>query len=92
VQGLRTDSTNIGAHTYEAGLSVPLTSQLTALAEWAYTRRSAPKNTVTARNTGSAGLDYFLSKRTDLYLVTVYDRLSGSATAMTYATGIRHLF
>ncbi len=29
LQGLRTDSTDIGAHTYEAGLSVPLTSQLT---------------------------------------------------------------
>ena len=42
--------------------------------------------------TGSAGLDYFLSKRTDLYLLTVYDRLSGYGTAMTYAAGIRHLF
>ena len=55
-------------------------------------RRSAPKNAVTGRNTGSAGLDYFLSKRTDLYLVSVYDKLSGSGTAMTYAAGIRHLF
>jgi len=92
LQGLRTDSTDVGAHTYEAGLSVPLTSQLTALAEWAYTRRSAPKHAVSGRNTGSAGLDYFLSRRTDLYLLTVYDRLSGYGTAMTYATGIRHLF
>ncbi|MFB9124936.1 porin [Paraburkholderia dipogonis] len=92
LQGLRTDSTDVGAHTVEAGLSVPLTSQLTALAEWAYTRRSAPKNIVTGRNTSSAGLDYFLSKRTDLYLLTVYDRLSGYGTAMTYAAGIRHRF
>ncbi|PRX28474.1 putative porin [Paraburkholderia sp. BL18I3N2] len=92
LQGLRTDSTDVGAHTFETGLSVPLTSQLTALAEWAYTRRSAPKNIVTGRNTGSAGLDYFLSKRTDLYLLTVYDRLSGYGTAMTYAAGIRHRF
>ncbi|OAJ62838.1 porin [Paraburkholderia ginsengiterrae] len=92
LQGLRTDSTGIGAHTYEAGLAVPLTPVLTALAEWAYTRRSAPHNAATGRNTGSAGLDYVLSKRTDLYLLTVCDRLSGHGTAMTYAGGIRHLF
>nr|WKF59179.1 Outer membrane porin protein [Paraburkholderia busanensis] len=92
LQGLRTASAGLGAHTFEAGLFVPLTAQLSALAEWAYTRRSGPKNAVSGRNTGSAGLDYFLSKRTDLYLLTVYDRLSGNGTAMTYATGIRHLF
>ncbi|WP_144142829.1 porin [Paraburkholderia sp. BCC1884] len=92
LQGLRTDSSGVGAHTVETGFSVPLSSQLTALAEWAYTRRSAPKNVVSGRNTGSAGLDYFLSKRTDLYLLSVYDRLSGYGTAMTYAAGIRHLF
>jgi predicted porin len=92
LQGLRTDATGIGAHTYETGVSVPLNSRLTALAEWAYTRRTAPKNTASARNTGSAGLDYFLSRRTDLYLLTVYDRLSGYGTAMTFAGGIRHLF
>jgi predicted porin len=92
LQGLRTDASDIGAHTLEAGFSAPLTSQLIALAEWAYTRRSAPKHVLTGRNTGSIGLDYFFSKRTDVYLVTVYDRLSGYGTAMTYAAGIRHLF
>ncbi|CAG4921338.1 porin [Paraburkholderia saeva] len=92
LQGTRTDATDISTKTYEAGLALPLTSRFSILAEWAYTHRSATRGVTSSRNTGTAGLDYFLSKRTDVYLLGVYDRLAGHATAMTYATGIRHSF
>ncbi|MCT7317321.1 porin [Ralstonia sp. CHL-2022] len=92
VQGTRTNATDIGSHTYEVGASVPLTAQLSLLGEWANTRRTAPRGVATTRNTAAAGLDYAFSKRTDVYAVSVYDRQSGGATAMTYALGIRHLF
>lgn len=71
---------------------MPLTAQLSLLGEWANTRRTAPHGVATTRNTAAAGLDYAFSKRTDVYAVSVYDRQSGGATAMTYALGIRHLF
>jgi len=92
IQGTRTNTTNIGSHTYELGASVPLTPQLSLLGEWANTRRTAPRGVSSTRNTVATGLDYAFSKRTDVYAVAVYDRQSGAATAMTVAVGIRHLF
>ncbi|CAJ0863428.1 Outer membrane porin protein [Ralstonia sp. LMG 32965] len=92
VQGTRTNAMDSGSHTYEVGASVPLTAQLSLLGEWANTRRVGPRGAATTRDTAAAGLDYAFSKRTDVYAVTLYDRQSGAATAMTYAIGIRHLF
>ncbi|VWB25622.1 porin [Burkholderia lata] len=91
IQGTRTTATDTGSHTFEAGVSVPVTSRLSALGEWAYTRRTALRTAV-SRNTGVAGLDYTLSRRTDVYALAGYDRLGGSGVAATWALGIRHLF
>ncbi|GAB2864894.1 porin [Pseudoduganella ginsengisoli] len=44
------------------------------------------------RDTISAGYDYNLSVRTDIYAMGVYDKISTSASGTTYATGIRHKF
>jgi predicted porin len=44
------------------------------------------------RDTGAAGYDVFLSRRTDLYLVLQHDRLSTANPARTYALGMRHKF
>jgi predicted porin len=44
------------------------------------------------RDTVSAGYDYNLSVRTDVYAMGVYDKLSTSASGTTLATGIRHKF
>ncbi|MBN3799792.1 porin, partial [Burkholderia sp. Ac-20392] len=91
IQGTRTTATDTGSHTFEAGVSVPVTSRLSALGEWAYTRRTALRTAV-SRDTGVAGLDYTLSRRTDVYALAGYDRLGASGVAATWALGIRHLF
>lgn len=85
-------TTEVGSHTYELGVSVPVTSVAAVLAEWAFTKQSAPRSQHTTRSTASIGYDYNLSKRTDVYAVYSYDRLSAHPSGSTYGVGIRHLF
>jgi predicted porin len=40
----------------------------------------------------TAGYDYFLSKRTDVYAVVMLDKLTGVSNGTTYALGVRHNF
>jgi predicted porin len=82
----------VGSHTYELGVSVPVTATGAILAEWARTSTSAPRNVNKFRNTGSIAYDYKLSKRTDVYVDYLYDKLSGYGSASTEALGIRHTF
>lgn len=84
-----TEGTRIETHTASAGLRVPV-GPGAVMAEWARTRRDAAALTV--RNTGSVGYDYFLSKRTDVYVAYVHDRVTGFSAAGTTAVGIRHTF
>lgn len=44
------------------------------------------------RSTFSAGYDYFLSKRTDLYLVAMRDEVTNMKTGVSVVAGIRHRF
>lgn len=44
------------------------------------------------RKTFSAGYDYLLSKRTDLYAVAMSDKLTGLSGGSSYSVGIRHRF
>ncbi len=44
------------------------------------------------RNTVSAGYDYFLSKRTDVYAIVMSDRVTGLTSGTSYGVGIRHRF
>ncbi len=81
-----------GTHTYELGLSVPLSPQDSILAEWARTKRSGGKTDNSLRNTGAIAYDHFLSKRTDVYLVYSVDKLTGNPTGNTFGAGIRHTF
>lgn len=81
-----------GTHTYELGLSVPLSAQDSVLAEWARTKRSGGKTDNSLRNTATVGVDHVLSKRTDVYVVYSYDKLSGNPVGNTFGAGIRHTF
>ncbi len=82
----------MGSHTYELGLSIPATPTAAVLVEWARTTQSAPKEKDSIRNTASVGYDYYLSKRTDVYAVYSYDKLSGKPSGSTYGVGMRHTF
>ncbi|CAE6737298.1 porin [Paraburkholderia aspalathi] len=92
VQTTNITTTQMGSHTYELGLSIPTTLTSSVLVEWAMTRKSAPHNQDSIRNTGSLGYDYYLSKRTDVYAVYSYDKLSSKPSGSTYGIGMRHIF
>ncbi len=81
-----------GSHTYELGVSVPITPSNVILAEWARTKHSAPLNASNVRNTGSLAYDYILSKRTYVYAVYSYDKLTGNPSGSTYGVGMQHTF
>jgi predicted porin len=44
------------------------------------------------RTSASVGYDYFLSKRTDLYAVTMHDKISAMPGELSLGLGIRHRF
>jgi hypothetical protein len=44
------------------------------------------------RRTAALGYDHALSKRTDIYAVYLYDKLSTSGSGKGYTAGIRHAF
>jgi predicted porin len=81
-----------GSHTYELGVSVPLTPSNVILAEWARTEHSAPRDRSDVRNTGSLAYEYILSKRTYVYTVYSYDKLTANPSGSTYGVGIQHTF
>ncbi|MBX9800204.1 MAG: porin [Burkholderiaceae bacterium] len=78
--------------TVQLGTSIPL-GQGSILASWANTKRDG---TVVGmdlkRNTASFGYDYNLSKRTDVYAVYMYDKITQQTTGNSVALGIRHRF
>jgi predicted porin len=76
-------------HTSSLGVRVPAGSGA-VMAEWARTRRETTGSTT--RDTGSLGYDYFLSRRTDLYLVYSRDRLTAFSPESSVALGVRHTF
>ena len=89
-----TSNTNVetGSHTYELGVSVPLSPSNVILAEWARTKRSAPLDGGNVRNTGSVAYDYILSRRTYVYVVYSYDKLTANPSGSTYGVGMQHTF
>ncbi|SFA68768.1 Outer membrane protein (porin) [Collimonas sp. OK607] len=89
-----TDSavTAIKSHTYQAGVSVPVTTTSSLQFSWARTNVDNPKAATGIRNTAGLGYDYFLSRRTDIYVNYLYDHVAGHEVGNSYALGIRHLF
>ncbi|HYS64740.1 MAG TPA: porin [Paraburkholderia sp.] len=86
------DNVETGSHTYELGVSVPLSPSNVILAEWARTKKSAPLDRSTVRNTASIAYDYILSKRTYVYVVYSYDKLTANPSGSTYGVGMQHTF
>ena len=78
--------------TLQLGTSIPL-GQGAVLASWANTKRSgAAVGESLKRNTASLGYDYNMSKRTDLYAVYMYDKITEQTVGNSVAFGIRHRF
>jgi len=88
--------------TLQLGASAPL-MQGTAMLSWARTTVKAGGDyraslgsdgwqSTVRRDTVSLGYDYLLSKRTDLYAVAMYDKITDQAGGTSLAVGARHKF
>jgi predicted porin len=92
MQTTNTTTSQVGSHTYELGVSIPVNEVSAVLAEWALTRRTAPKDQNAVHNTGSLAYAYYLSKRTQVYGIYSYDKISTHPSGSTYGLGIQHTF
>lgn len=87
-----THDIDLGDKTFQLGTSIPL-GQGAILASWANTKRDGVAiGADLKRNTASFGYDYNLSKRTDIYTVYMYDKITQQTTGNSLALGIRHRF
>jgi len=77
------------AKTSSLGAQVPIGVGF-VIFDAAYTKLDSPPDL--KRATGSLGYDYFMTKRTDLYAVAVYDKVTAQANGTSVALGIRHRF
>ena len=75
---------------YQIGMAVPIGTGLILVA---YGRQhiSTPSISTTDRTT-SIGYDYFLSKRTDIYIAAMYEKLSDASSGNSFAGGVRFKF
>lgn len=77
--------------TSQIGTSIPVGAGIILLSAAKTTRKETARADA-ERSTFSAGYDYFLSKRTDLYLVAMRDEVTGMKTGTSVVAGIRHRF
>ncbi|MES2117495.1 MAG: porin [Pseudomonadota bacterium] len=87
----RTDGTGRRTRTAQLGLQIP-SGAGRYLLSWARSHEETLAKPQFRRDTATAGYDYSLSVRTDVYAVFVYDKLSTASDGNTTALGIRHKF
>lgn len=95
------DRYDLKSNTVQLGTSVPIGAG-SVLFSWARTNVKADgdfsavlgsdvKSSI-VRNTASVGYDYFLSKRTDVYSVVSYDKMTDRNSGVSFGVGIRQRF
>lgn len=85
------DATNFEARTASLGLDVPVLNKAGTVK--AAVARTEVEGTINAtRTTTSIGYDHFLSKRTDLYAVAMYDKVTDVRSGTSLVLGVRHRF
>lgn len=84
---VKNDTTGMGYKLAELGVAVPVGAGK-LLAEYGQLK----PDTGAKRTTITAGYDYTLSKRTDVYAVAMNDKKTATSTGSTYAVGVRHKF
>ncbi|TWG78997.1 putative outer membrane protein [Cupriavidus gilardii J11] len=90
-QRSRTPGIHTVTETGQLGVSVPVFAGR-VLASAVHTRRDVATGTDTRRTTAAIGYEYALSRRTDLYAISLYDKLTGAQHGMSYVAGMRHRF
>jgi predicted porin len=89
---VHSEGSELTNHTWSLGASVPVTAQGAVLVDWAHTDSQTGAAAQTDRSTVTAGYDYTLSRRTNVYAVYSWDKLTGHDSGNTYGVGIRHTF
>lgn len=101
--GVANDSQyDLQSNTVQLGTRVPVGSGAVLLS-WARTNvkaggdfsavlGSSGVQSSIVRNTASLGYDYFISKRTDIYSVVSYDKLTDQSSGVSVGAGIRQRF
>lgn len=88
----RWKDTRTRLRTAQVGVSVPVGSGA-ILASVAHSRASlAPPDDSIQRTTATLGYDHRLSKRTDVYVNLMHDRVTRQASGRSFGAGIRHRF
>jgi predicted porin len=77
--------------TYSLGAWVPAGGG-SVLAAYAKTKRDLASAPELTRDTFSLGYNYFLSRRTDVYVIAMNDRITGYDRETSYGLGIRHRY
>ncbi len=85
----KADNTDNKAKTTQLGVSVPTGAAGKVLASYAQTKMTT---TDISRKTFTVGYDYFLSKRTDVYVMAMADRITHQTNGSSFGLGIRHRF
>ncbi len=83
-----TDGSDEKAKTAQVGASVPLGSGK-VLASYAQTKLTLAD---ISRKTFTVGYDYELSKRTDVYVMLMNDRITSRESGNSFGAGVRHRF
>lgn len=81
----------IDSDTYSVGASIPAGAGK-ILTSFATTRNSTAGAADYRRNSALIGYDYFLSKRTDVFVNYLYDKHSAAGTGSVVGAGIKHTF
>ena len=84
---VKNDSTGRSYDISDLGVSVPVGAGKALLQYGQISPSTGAK-----RTTVSAGYDYTLSKRTDVYGVVMSDKISGLSTGNNFSVGVRHRF
>jgi predicted porin len=92
IEGSQTYGARAASRTYELGATIPTGAFGAVMAEWARTSLDSSATSNWYRNTGALAYDYYLSKRTDVYGVCLYDKVSAKGSATTFALAVRHRF
>lgn len=78
---------------WQLGVSVPITASGSILASYGQSKEEVQATSLeTKHQIFTAGYDYFLSKRTDVYVNLMYDKEERFESKTSFGVGIRHRF
>ncbi|HWX00247.1 MAG TPA: porin [Collimonas sp.] len=86
-----TTPTEITLGTWQLGVSAPLAAGK-LMASWAHTLMQRTASADLERGTLSLGYDYSLSKRSDIYIAYISDKVTNLSRGNGFTAGLRHSF